>query len=255
MAAKVSSAMRAERPLPLVSVPISVPVLLSIVAGYVDACTFLGLFGLFVAQVTGSFVVAGAQLVAFDHSVLIKVMGIPVFFLAGVLTSVAAVVVTRTGHHPLPWVLAFEALLLVGFMMIALYGGAESGPNAPAALFASLFGLLAMGVQSALVRLLLKDVASTNVMTTNTTQIAIDAGELLMARWRRERAGLPEVATSRRRLRAMLPLAAGFALGSLLGAGAFYFAGLWCVLAAVAITVVLSGWSFCVHELPSTAAD
>jgi Protein of unknown function (DUF1275) len=45
-----------EQPLPL-----SMPVLLSFVAGYIDSYTYLGLFGLFVAQVTGSFVIAGAE--------------------------------------------------------------------------------------------------------------------------------------------------------------------------------------------------
>jgi uncharacterized membrane protein YoaK (UPF0700 family) len=36
---------------------------LSIVAGYVDSCTYLGLFGVFVAQLTGSFVLAGMQFI------------------------------------------------------------------------------------------------------------------------------------------------------------------------------------------------
>ena len=39
-------------------VPTAVPALLSFVAGYIDSCMFLALFGLFVAQVTGSFVLA-----------------------------------------------------------------------------------------------------------------------------------------------------------------------------------------------------
>ena len=41
----------------------TMPMLLSFVAGYVDSYTYLALFGLFVAQVTGSFVIAGAELV------------------------------------------------------------------------------------------------------------------------------------------------------------------------------------------------
>ena len=41
----------------------TVPVVLGFTAGYVDGCTFVTLFGLFVAQVTGSFVIAGAILV------------------------------------------------------------------------------------------------------------------------------------------------------------------------------------------------
>jgi hypothetical protein len=39
----------------------------------------------------------------------------------------------------------------------------------PAALVAGLFGLCAMGVQSAFVRLLMRGVPSTTVMTTKTT--------------------------------------------------------------------------------------
>ena len=41
-------------------VPLLMPVLLSFVAGYLDSYTYLSLFGLFAAQVTGSFVIAGA---------------------------------------------------------------------------------------------------------------------------------------------------------------------------------------------------
>ncbi len=52
------SEQRGPAPLPRV-----VPPLLSLVAGYVDSITFLALFGFFAAQVTGSFVVAAAEVV------------------------------------------------------------------------------------------------------------------------------------------------------------------------------------------------
>ncbi|MPZ39498.1 MAG: DUF1275 domain-containing protein, partial [Rhizobiales bacterium] len=35
--------------------------LLSLVSGYIDSITFLALFGFFAGQVTGSYVVAGAE--------------------------------------------------------------------------------------------------------------------------------------------------------------------------------------------------
>jgi uncharacterized membrane protein YoaK (UPF0700 family) len=242
--------MHAEPPLPSVSVPIQVPTLLSIVAGYVDACTFLGLFGLFVAQVTGSFVILGAQLIALDHGILIKVLAIPAFFFAGLATTVLATVMTRNRWHPLPWTLALETVLLLGFTVTALAGAPLTDPNAPAALSASLFGLTAMGVQSALVRLLMAGVASTNVMTTNTTQLAIDVGEVLLALCLRARASLPETQAARRRLRGLLPLIAGFACGAMIGAVAFYFLALWCLPAAAVVTAALAGWSFATHRLP-----
>ena len=48
-------------------------------AGYVDVYTFLALFGLFVAQVTGSFVTAGAQFVIYDIGFAGKVIAIFAF--------------------------------------------------------------------------------------------------------------------------------------------------------------------------------
>lgn len=50
------------RPTREVPVPAAMPMLLSFVAGYVDSYTYLALFGLFAAQVTGSFAFAGIGL-------------------------------------------------------------------------------------------------------------------------------------------------------------------------------------------------
>src|SRR3954465_11325138 len=102
----------AQRPAPAI-LPASVPVLLSVLAGYVDSCTFLALFGLFVAQVTGSFVLAGTLFVTHQHGAVIKILAIPAFFLAGVATTVMVRRSAR-GRSALPATLGLEAALLAG---------------------------------------------------------------------------------------------------------------------------------------------
>ena len=52
----------------------------------------------------------------------------------------------------------------------------------PATLVAAIAGFAAMGVQSALVRIFYVGAPSTNVMTTATSQIAIDAADVWLAR-------------------------------------------------------------------------
>jgi uncharacterized membrane protein YoaK (UPF0700 family) len=231
----------------LAPIPPAVPPLLAFVAGYVDACTFLGLFGLFVAQVTGSFVVAGAQFVVNDTGIVVKVLAIPVFFLSGVLTTVVARVAARRGRSALSCTLALECALLVGFILVILLAGPMVDPHAFPAMLAALLGLSAMGSQSALVRVLALGAYSTNVMTTNTTQIAIDTAEFFLARraLRRDPAqteASAELAAARSRLAALLPLAFGFLLGTFVGAVVFTETGVACLWAAAAIIFGLAVW-------------
>jgi uncharacterized membrane protein YoaK (UPF0700 family) len=229
------------------TLPPVVPALLSFVAGYVDSCTFLALFGLYVAQLTGSFVLAGTETVTHDSGAAIKLLAIPVFCFAGVVTTV---VVRRSGlgRAALPATLTLEAALLVGLFGAWLIGAPLTGRGDPAVLVASLCGLAAMGVQSALVRLLVKGCPSTNVMTTNTTLFAIDATDLVMA-WRAHRRAPGDAVAAaayadvRDRFAILWPIVVGFIVGTVSGAIAYARLDLWCVLLAIAVVVALAVWA------------
>jgi uncharacterized membrane protein YoaK (UPF0700 family) len=212
--------------------------LLSFVAGYVDACTFVALFGLFVAQVTGSFVIAGTALVVHQTGFLLKALAIPAFMLAAVAATVLAATMRTTGRTAWPWVLGLEAILLIAFLWIGLTSSPLDSPDEPAALMAGLCGLAAMGVQSASVRLLAHGAPSTNVMTTNTTQFAIDATQLLLGRFRIA-AGAEfyrrlEIGKVRQRLVETARVMIGFFAGVVLGASAFRLFGFICLAPVIA---------------------
>jgi uncharacterized membrane protein YoaK (UPF0700 family) len=225
-------------------VPAAVPAVLGFVAGYVDGCTFLALFGLFVAQVTGSFVVAGAELVTHDPGVVVKIAAIPVFLGAGILTTLLTHAVRRHGD-PLPWALALESVFLTGLMATGLAARPLHDPGAPAAIIAALFGLAAMGVQSAYVRLLFIGYGSTNVMTTATTQLAIDLVETALAWRRRHRdAGADrEYVVTRRRLMRGAPVVAAFLAGTGAGACAFMVVDLWALAVVLGLMLAVIAWA------------
>jgi uncharacterized membrane protein YoaK (UPF0700 family) len=226
----------------------NIPVLLSAVAGYVDSCTFIGLFGLFVAQVTGSFVVAGAQLVTHDPGFLVKVLGIPFFLLGGVMTTVVVAAATERGRSACGWAFGLEGCLLACFLIVGTTAAPLHSPNGPTELVAAFFGLSAMGVQSAQVRLLMKGAASTNVMTTNTTLIAIEATQLMLA-WQRihrhagDGSALEHITAARRHLTHLISIALGFLAGTALGALAFTAVGFWSLSLPTATMVLLSLWA------------
>jgi uncharacterized membrane protein YoaK (UPF0700 family) len=203
--------------------------LLSFVAGYVDACTFLALFGLFVAQVTGSFVIAGTEPVVHEAGFLLKALAIPVFTVAAAAATILASLTRTTRQTAWPWVLGLEGILLIAFLWIGLTNSPLHNPDEPAALMAGLCGLAAMGVQSASVRLLAHGAPSTNVMTTNTTQFAIDATQLLLGRLlsgaQGESSRQPEIGKVRQRLVETARVMIGFVAGVVLGALAFRLFG------------------------------
>ncbi len=232
---------------PQIQVSVAIPGLLSFLAGYVDGAIFLALFGVYVAQLTGSFVIAGAEIVSHDETVIIRVVGIPVFLGAAVLCTVVSTVAYRHGRFPLVYALGLESMLLIAMLIAALAGGPFRDANAPAALLTSVLGLSAMGTQSALVRLLMKGVASTNVMTTNTTVVAIDVTEMLIAwhdRWKNpvDPAARDQYDAARRRFALLWPLGVGFFLGTLAGALACQAVGLWCLIVAIPIVLGITGW-------------
>jgi uncharacterized membrane protein YoaK (UPF0700 family) len=222
--------------------PQAVPMLLAAVAGFVDACTFLGLFGFFVAQVTGSYVLAGAQPVAGSPGTTV-LLAVPAFFAGGVAATLAAIVGHALARRALAAALALETLLLVSFAAtFATGGGSETTP----VFAASMFGLAAMGAQSASVRLLMRGTASTNVMTTNTSQIAVDTTLLIWARLFRDNASteiLHQREIHRRRLRNVLPLPFVFLAGTVVGAVAFVMVGYLVLVAPVIVVGGLTLWA------------
>ena len=228
--------------------PAIVPPLLSFTAGFIDSFTVLALFGLFVAQVTGSFVLAAAAIVTNEQGALTKLLAIPVFLLAAVTTTILAVMLERRGRAALAWVLGLECAVLTGFLLTALLGSPLANPNAASVTAASLLGLFAMGTQSATVRLLMKDVASTNVMTTNTTQIGIDATELLLA-WQARRRAPADAAVAaaydaaRARFGALFAIMLGFLVGTAVGALAYVATGAWGLLLPLAIMYAILAWA------------
>src|SRR5262245_20609056 len=228
------------------TLPRLVPPLLSFIAGYVDSCTFLALFGLYVAQLTGSFVLVGTETVVHDSGAAIKLLAIPVFGLAGAFTTV--LVRHSRGRAALPATLALEATLLVGLFVAWRVGAPLTVRGDPAVVFASLCGLSAMGVQSALVRLLVKGCPSTNVMTTNTTLFAVDATDLVIA-WRAHRRAPGDAAAAaayaqvRDRFGLLWPIVLGFVVGTVGGAAAYARVDLWCLLMPVAVVGALAVWA------------
>ncbi|MEW6454325.1 MAG: YoaK family protein [Pseudomonadota bacterium] len=234
------------------SVPAAVPALLGVIAGFVDICAFLGLFHIFVAQLTGSFVYAGAHLLSGDHEWL-ALLAIPAFFLAGCLAT--ALAFNRApGGRALAWVMALECVLLAA-MMAAMMTMPLGSITAPGVAAAALLGISAMGVQSAMVRLFMHGVPSTNVMTTNTTQLAIDATIALIALARRHQtdAEAGQARGARARLALQWPPMAGFVAGTAIGAVGYELVGARALAAPLAVACVLLIWSMRRERQPAPA--
>jgi len=229
-------------------VPLSMPVLLSFVAGYVDSYTYLALFGLFAAQVTGSFVIAGAEMIHHDYGVVGKVAAVLAFIVAAALTAALVGLARDQGRAALPWMLVLEAALLAVFVALILFGPAVKDARDWHGIIAGIFAAMAMGAQSVLVRLLMKGIPQTNVMTGNMTQLGVAMTELIVA-WRRlqHSAHTPkdrqEFADVRGQLITVLSVALGFLAGAAAGAVGFAAIGLPGALVAVVIVCVLALWA------------
>jgi uncharacterized membrane protein YoaK (UPF0700 family) len=227
--------------------PRRVTILLALIAGFVDVCTFLGLYRLFVAQLTGSYVVAGTALFAPGWPEATVLLAGPVFFAAGMAATFMAITAGANGLPSLAFALGLETALLAAFTGIMIIGAPFPESLPFSAFIAALLGLSAMGVQSALVRLLLRGVGSTNVMTTNTTQIAIEATRAALT-WALRHSDDPNITreheAARRGLSKSVPLPLGFFVGIMAGALGYGFLGSWVLVLPTGIAGALTAWAF-----------
>src|SRR4051794_16995164 len=188
------------------------PAVLSVIAGSVDAISFLGLGGLFTAHVTGNLVVLVAHLATGSRAPVASILSVPVFVAALGLTRLLAGFLERIGYGSLRLLLLVQLLLLVAFLVLCASAGAGVDPHATRMILAGMLGVSAMAVQNALVQISLRGVPSTAVMTTNITRFTMDIGEVMFARKQ------SDVAKARDRAMLTWPAIVGFAIGCGLGA-------------------------------------
>jgi uncharacterized membrane protein YoaK (UPF0700 family) len=197
--------------------------LLSFVAGFVDTAGFLGLQGLFTAHVTGNFVTLGAALVLGTHGVIAKLLALPEFILVVALVRLAAATLAARQWPAVRLLLIAKVALLVAFFVLAVTLGPFADSDAPAALVTGFAGVAAMAVQNAVQRIHLGSLPPSTLMTGNTTQVVLDAVDLM-------RGANPDQAPAvRARFNRMLSAIFWFAAGCAVAAALYAWVGFWCL--------------------------
>jgi uncharacterized membrane protein YoaK (UPF0700 family) len=188
--------------------------LLSVIAGSTDTIGYLGLHGLFTAQITGNLVILAAHITTGNPAITALLLAVPVFMLVLLATSVLTTVLQHRHLPTLPPLLALQLLLLICFGALCVTVGSPFDLRSPRGVLTGMSGVAAMAVQSALVQTALSGTPATLVMTTNVTNFVLALGQWLVPL----RAGAREEA--HRKAMRILPVIVGFILGCALGAAA-----------------------------------
>ncbi|TGE02413.1 YoaK family protein [Methylobacterium nonmethylotrophicum] len=204
--------------------------ILSFVGGYVDTLGFLSLQGLFTAHVTGNFVTFGAAMVHGATGAWAKLLVLPVFCIAVLLTRLASRRLDETGRPALRVLLAAQCTFLFLGAVLAVALGPFADADRPAALLTGMVLVAAMAVQNAAHRAHLPEAPPSTLMTGTTTQIMIDLADLLR--------GVPAEHAARSRIARMSAAVAAFALGCGLAALLYYLVGLAALALAPALILV-----------------
>jgi len=202
---------------------ISLPTVLSFDAGYVDTAGFLALQGLFTAHVTGNFVTFGAAVVLGASGIVAKLLALPVFCAVILTTRLLSFWLMKRQYPVLRTMLTMKlALLVIAAILAVSYGPFPKGDGWQAILTGMVL-VAAMAIQNAAHKIHLAKAPPTTMMTGNTTQIMIDAADII-------RGGSPEsMSAARKRMMKMLTSVCAFAIGCGVAAVAFIWLGIWCL--------------------------
>jgi uncharacterized membrane protein YoaK (UPF0700 family) len=223
-----------------VSLRPTLPLLLSLNAGFVDTAGFLALQGLFTAHVTGNFVTLGASLVLGTSGAVAKLLALPVFCVVVILTRLLSSALLQANRPALKIILGLKVMLLIAGAVLAIRLGPFGNGDAWQAVTTGTVLVAAMAIQNAAHRIHLGTAPPSTLMTGTTTQIMIDLADMIQAphQAKAERPGarLLKMSTN------ILVFAAGCAAAALL----YAHVGVWCfvvppVLGAAALFLRAGG--------------
>lgn len=199
----------------------TLPVALSLNAGFVDTLGFLSLHRLFTAHVTGNFVTLGAVALQGTSGALIKTLALPVFCLPVVVTRVVRTRLDpHLGNRATVLLMTAQALLLLAATGTAIAFGPFEHADSGTAFLTGMLLVAAMAILNALRRIDLTDMPPSTLMTGTTTQVMIDMSDLLPPE--RE----PQVRqTAQSRLKKLVPNLIAFGCGAV--AVGYAAAGVW----------------------------
>jgi uncharacterized membrane protein YoaK (UPF0700 family) len=201
---------------------VTLPLLLSLNAGFVDTAGFLALQGLFTAHVTGNFVTLGASLVLGTSGAIAKLLALPVFCVVVIATRLLSSALLRRTLPALKVLLSLKVILLIAGAVLAIRLGPFPNGDAWQAVVTGMVLVAAMAIQNAAHRIHLGSAPPSTLMTGTTTQIMVDLADMVQA---------PKPDTAERpsaRLLAMSTNIAVFAFGCAAAAVLYAHVGVWC---------------------------
>lgn len=209
---------------------------LAAIAGYVDTFSFVALFGLFTAHVTGNFVLIGVDVAGYGQGIFTKLMTFPAF-VSGIVLSSAVVKAMRSqdANRRAASLYAIQAALLVAFCVSGVGIEPALGADSVPIIVCGMLGAAAMGVQNAHSRLIDRVSVPNTVMTGNVTQAVLDVVNLASSE-----TPVDTKMAVRIRLGKLLRAISCFGSGAVVGALAYRYVSFWALMLPVALLVTLA---------------
>ena len=204
---------------------------LGFISGFVDTLGFIALFNLFAAHITGNVVLIAASLVDQRYGLAIKLLAIPTFIVAAIVTRFYIIRRERRVLDATAHVLITEAVLLAAFMAMALASAPFKSQDSPAAIATGLLAATAMAVQNTAARTFMNGLPPTTVMTGNLMQIIVDVVDVLHRHGKLE----PKLD----RLSRLVPLTLAFSAGAIGGAIGYVTIGFLALIAPILVALAL----------------
>jgi uncharacterized membrane protein YoaK (UPF0700 family) len=211
--------------------------LMAFLAGFVDTCGFIALFGLFTAHVTGNFVLIGAGLAENRPGIYAKLLAFPIFVLAVAMTRLFLLRCERRQRDATRSILISQMVFLLLFLIAGVLTSPIRDADAPFVIVVGMFGVTAMAIQNAASRTIFAGHAPTTVMTGNVTQMVMDLVDLGV--------GFDANSAAISRLRKMVPPVFGFAVGAIASGLGFAWLGFWSLVCPLATMLFV-----CVYYRP-----